>query len=179
MNMPSVDSDSGFESAFAEALEGVRSTGASPETRELVELLVKHGRDEAEVLRRYQDVVDRASVSDGSIVGYLVALILDDERRHHRLLAELANAVAWGSLRRAPVPSVPSLFGTTPRNGNVHELTRALLATERRDRRELHRLRKRLRDYEDTTLWPLVVEIMALDTEKHIRILEFLAHHTG
>jgi len=37
-------------------------------------------------------------------------------------------------------------------------------------------LRRRLRVY-TRTIWPLLVELMILDTEKHIRILRFLIRH--
>ena len=36
---------------------------------------------------------------------------------------------------------------------------------------------KRFKDYRRTTIWPLLTELMALDTQKHIHILEFLLHH--
>jgi hypothetical protein len=52
-----------------------------------------------------------------------------------------------------------------------------LLAFERQDAKELKDLEKRFKDYRRTTIWPLLTELMALDTQKHIRILEFLLHH--
>jgi FAD/FMN-containing dehydrogenase len=41
----------------------------------------------------------------------------------------------------------------------------------------LKRLRKDLRDVEDTTLWALLVETMQLDTAKHITVLRFIERH--
>ena len=36
---------------------------------------------------------------------------------------------------------------------------------------------KTFKDFRRTTIWPLLAELMALDTQKHIRILEFLLQH--
>jgi hypothetical protein len=44
--------------------------------------------------------------------------------------------------------------------------------------RQLKEVQKNLKDVRRTTIWALLPELMALDTEKHIRILEFLHEHT-
>lgn len=52
--------------------------------------------------------------------------------------------------------------------------TRTLLRQELRDRRELQHLRRRLRNFGDVPFWGLLIELIRLDTEKHISILRFL-----
>jgi hypothetical protein len=54
------------------------------------------------------------------------------------------------------------------------EPTERFLEAERDDRAQLRRLRKELKPARSNTLWPLMVELMEIDTDKHIRILEYL-----
>lgn len=158
--------------AFAKALEGLHRTGASADTRDLVELLARHGREEGKVLAEYERLVDE---SDDRAVGYLGRLILDDERRHHALLAEIANSLAWETAEVPGAPSTPPL--PLHLGDQLVAASRRLRRMEEQDRRELQALRKRLRPYADTTLWGLLVDLMLLDTEKHATILRFLERH--
>ena len=158
-------------SGFERALEGLRKTGASLTIRALVELLAKHGSEEGRILAEYERV--SASATDPA-VRYLIDLILDDERRHHRMLVELATTMAWGTLDTT-VSSVPSLGWAL--DEELASATRTLRECEEADRRKLQELRKGLRPFEDTTLWGLIVQMMILDTEKHATILKFLERH--
>ena len=54
--------------------------------------------------------------------------------------------------------------------------TKVLLASEKKDRTELRRLRRRLRSYSGT-MWPLLIDLMLLDTDKHTRILRYVLKH--
>ncbi len=160
---------------FEKALEGLRTTRASVSTREVVEALNRHGREEAELLERYQRFVDEA---ESPAARYLVQLILDDEKRHHRVLEELANTIAWGWTKGVPDEIVP-VFPTDGNEGAVRAETRAFLGHELRDRIHLKRLRRRLRSYGDAPVWALLVDMMQSDTEKHIDILRFILRNTS
>lgn len=156
---------------FERALEGLRATGASVTMRELVELLAKHGSSEGAVLAEYERV---SSSATDPAARYLINFILDDERRHHRMLVEMATAMAWDTLG--------SIETTVPPFGwhldeELIAATRALRKYEDVDHRELKALKKRLRPFEETTLWGLMVQLMMLDTEKHATILKFLERH--
>jgi len=158
-------------SGFERALEGLRETGASVTIRELVGQLAKHGSEEGKILADYERVA--ATASDPA-VRYLVDLIMDDERRHHRILVELATAMAWNTLgsERSPIPTL----GWRP-DEEVAAATRTLREYEEQDRHELQTLKRELRPFEETTLWALMVELMILDTEKHTAILKFLERY--
>jgi len=156
---------------FESASRGLREAGASADERDLVEWITSHGRQEGALVERYERL---AHESTSSATRYLVRLIIEDERRHHQTLAEIAEAIAWGTLTN-PGPAVPrSGPGDVDGDAEFSAQTRALLESEKRDRAELRRLRRRLRSYTGT-LWPLLVDLMLLDTEKHTRILEFVA----
>ena len=158
------------EASFDSSARGLRELGASAEERELVEWLSRHGQEEGELLERYERLLARTTSPS---TRYLMNLILEDERRHHRLLAEIAEAIAWGILPR-PGSAVPRPDGGDADEEVVAE-TRALLASEKRDRRELKKLRRRLSAYHGT-MWPLLIDLMSSDTDKHTRILDFLLH---
>jgi hypothetical protein len=127
--------------------------------------LIEHISAEREVLRSYERSLESVP---SRMVRYLVRMILEDERRHHALLIDLAETVAALPLQ-GPVP----VIDTKP-NPELAATTTQLLALERRDRKELGQLRKELATVASTSLWPLLIEILELDTDKHIKILEFL-----
>ncbi|HUY23235.1 MAG TPA: hypothetical protein VMV22_12940 [Acidimicrobiales bacterium] len=160
---------------FDSATRGLREAGASADERDLVEWITRHGREEGVLLERYERL---AHESTSAATRYLVRLIIEDERRHHQTLAEIAEAIAWGTLT-SPVPALPrSGIGDVDNDAELVAQTKALLASEKRDRTELRRLRRRLRSYTGT-LWPLLVDLMLLDTEKHTRILEYVTGRTS
>jgi hypothetical protein len=164
-----------MDSEFDWAREGLLRTGAGPDIREVVELLARHGEDEGAILSRYQRFAEEASAPE---TRYLVKLILEDERRHHDLLVEMANAIAWGLIDKSTEPVLPDMTHRDAGNAVLAEETQSLLRAEERDRAELKQLRKRLRPFRNVSLWELVVDLMILDTEKHVQILQLIAKNT-
>ena len=159
---------------FARALSGLREMGASPDTEELVERLARHGREEGELLAEYEELVQQAA---SPAVRYLVGLVMEDERRHHRTLVEIAEAAAWGHFAGTPDDATPNVDRADAGNAALLDVTSRLIEHEDADHEELARLRKALRPYADTTLWALLVDTMISDTDKHRRILRFVKEH--
>jgi hypothetical protein len=159
---------------FDEAKLGLLAMNASASDRDLVELLRRHGVDEGEILEEYQQF---ATSAESPLARYLVGLIIEDERRHHRVLEEMANSVAWGGFDPGhPVERLPKLDRSA--SSELRSQTRRLLEFEQQDARSLKALRKSLKDYADTTPWRLLVDTLLLDTQKHQLILEFILDHT-
>jgi rubrerythrin len=156
---------------FESSRRGLRATGASTGDRDIVEWITRHGKAEGALLERYERFAREAS---SPLHRYLVKLIIEDERRHHVVLAEIAEAIAWGGVHDAR-PSIPR-----PVEGGADaeliEETKKLLASEKSDRAELRRLRRRLRSYSGT-IWPLLIDLMLRDTQKHTRILRYIVRH--
>lgn len=129
-----------------------------------------HVRDEVYVLERYEALA-QATSDPGT--KFLLELILADEHRHHALFEELANsAAAHPGPGTATVPPAPH-----PEEAVVPELlehTRQFLELERADAESLKELVRELRPAGDEMLWRLLVELMALDTQKHLKVLEYL-----
>jgi rubrerythrin len=148
--------------------------GASVWEEELYQHLTSHEESERDLLIAYQE----AAASSGSAAfRYLASLIVEDEVRHHRLFRELASALKTEAEFRPEQPAVPYLdrWGDDP--GHIVELSEHLLEQERADAHELRRLVKDLKDFRHTTMWALLVELMEMDTAKHIAILEFATRH--
>ena len=127
-----------------------------------------HVREEQHFLDSYRDLVD--AINDPS-TRLLVELIIEDEERHHGLMARLAEAAGDGSdgdgLTAAPRFSPDEV-------AQLLEPTERFLEAERDDRRQLRALGKALRPLGEQNVWPLIVELMEIDTRKHVRILEYL-----
>ncbi len=153
------------------SVQGLRATGVSAGEQDLVEWINRHGQEEGVLLERYEHF---ARESSSPVIAYLVGLIVEDERRHHRVLAEIAHAIAWGTLTNAE-PAVPRTVAGAA-DAQLLAQTKELLASEKKDRTELRRLRRRLRNYSGT-IWPLLVDLMLRDTDKHTRILRHIVKH--
>jgi hypothetical protein len=142
----------------------------SPWDEDLLTHFTEHLTAEQELLEEYAKFRDGGSEH----VRYLVDLILDDEARHHRTFEELVNRVRSEIDFRDYAPSVPYLMRHPADRQSVIEATERLLAFEHDDQKSLHKLQKELRPMRDTTLFSLLIELVELDTRKHIAILEFL-----
>jgi hypothetical protein len=154
-------------------MPATRIHGASVWQQEVYDHLVTHIDDERDVLLAYE----RAAASTSSpAFAFLAGMILDDERRHHALLRDLAETVKTSAeLSGSPTP-IPYLRPMSDQT-EIAELTERLLAIERADQRELKRLAALLRDVKDTSLWEFVVRLIERDNAKHREILEFIRTH--
>ena len=130
----------------------------------------EHVEGEWELLEAYAKFRDEGP----EYVRYLVNLILADEARHHQTFRELVNRVRSDIDWREYGPKVPYVATDRDKAAALVEATDRFLGFEREDERSLRRLHKELRPVRDTTLFSLLVELMELDTKKHIAILEFI-----
>jgi rubrerythrin len=142
----------------------------SPWDENLLQHFREHVEGEREVLEAYAELAESARED----IRYLVELILDDEARHHRLLHEMINRVRSDIDYREYGPRVPYLEKTAADRARLLEVTQRFLELERKDDKALKKLQKELAPVRDTTLFPLLVELMQLDTKKHVTILEFI-----
>jgi rubrerythrin len=149
--------------------------GTSLWDREVYAHLTEHVRNEREVLEAY---VAAADATDSKALGYVVRLLIDDERRHHIMFQELADSLKHDAEFRHGDPAVPRLDFDRVDSAKVRDLTDQLVAREQADLRELKGLQKTIRDVKDTTLWSLLVDLMQRDTEKHIAMLRFVQKHS-
>lgn len=149
--------------------------GSDEQLARITHAFAAHVRDEGYVLERYQEVAD-ATGDPGT--RFLLELVLADERRHHEIFERLeasSEVEPPGGVPVVPPPPEPE-----PEHAAVLlEQTRRFLEIERRDEEDLRHLSHELRHLDDDTLWHLLVELMRLDTEKHLRVLEYLERRLG
>ena len=101
-------------------------------------------------------------------------MILEDEVRHHKLFADMATTMRQMSEVRSEDEPIPSVRGLRADRESVMDATNRLLEVERSDAKELKRLAKEFEDFNETSLWGLLIELMRDDTDKHIKILRFI-----
>ena len=148
--------------------------GASAWDLEMFKHLTEHVRHEGRLLDEY---VATAESTDSKALSFLIGMLVDDERRHHRSFEALASSLKSEAELSGAEPVVPRLDLHLVDRDELLDVTRRLLDHEKADAKELKRLAKELRDVQDTTLWGLLVEVMLRDTEKHIAILRFVESH--
>jgi hypothetical protein len=102
-------------------------------------------------------------------IRYLAGLIAAHEHRHHAMLLALATSVRSAVCDDGDELewSKPPVLTTEQREALLKQ-TRRLLDVEKDDVGKLKELRRDVRRAPDGTLWPELVEVMSLDTEKHL-----------
>jgi hypothetical protein len=126
-----------------------------------------HVREERAILEEYEKL---ASTTADAGTRFLIQLIVADERRHHELFERLGSDAFYGVHELVPDPPDPPADEVP----DLLSATRRFIEVEREDAEHLSALRRQLRPVRDETLWRLLVELMQLDTEKHLRILSYL-----
>lgn len=151
------------------------SAGPSAFERDLYAHLTSHVQAERGLLEQYSAVAEQ---TESKAFRYLVNLLIEDEIRHHRFFAEIADSLKTEASLSGEDPAIPDIDFVRADREAVLDGTRNLLKAEERDARELRRLQHELRDVEDVSLWSLLVDVMQRDTQKHIAILRYVRKHT-
>jgi rubrerythrin len=137
----------------------------------LLAAVERHASLEAEALGQYEHL---ARASNDPIIALVMSLILDDEERHHSLLkriaASLRDALNWtysaNALPRAIAPAAEA-------DEDLTALARALIDEEKTGAQALRRLADREKGL-GSGLDSMLLEMMAMDSEKHARLLHFV-----
>jgi rubrerythrin len=137
----------------------------------LLDAVERHARAEQDALAQYEYL---GSASDDPVIALVMQLILEDEERHHGLLkrieSTLRDALNWTRSQDAlPTPAPPMQSVTT----DLVETAHGLIQEERTGARYLRDLAHREKDV-SWGLPSLLIEMMAMDSEKHARLLQFV-----
>lgn len=147
-----------------------RLLGASVAEQELFDAIVAHERSEEATIADYENL---AATTDSMAVAYVMGLIVEDERRHHRILMELANTVRAEATMEERGRVIPTV-DVKSSDAALLESTRRFLAVERRDHAELKRLARRVRANSESPLAVMMVDLLLSDTRRHIKLLHHL-----
>ena len=134
----------------------------------------QHVQAEQGLLEGY---IEATEGTESDALAYLVGLIVEDEKRHHRMFSEFAASLQHGLNWTTSGNKVPAMDFYKVDPARIRELTDKSLEYEESDLAALKDLHKMVKEAKDVTLWDLIVQIMQRDTEKHISILSFIKHH--
>ncbi len=151
--------------------EQTEAAAKSPLER-LLRAVDTHAAAEADALSQYEYLAD---ASGDPVIALVMRLILDDEVRHHGLLHRMAttlrDALEWTTSPAALPKGAPPARVSGP----YVELARMLIEEERTGARALRRLAEEEKDI-NGGLDSLLLEMMAMDSDKHARLLQFVQH---
>lgn len=161
-----IDGYSGFP------VETQREYGHKPGTIEWVlDAVERHATAETDALEQYEHL---RTASNDPVVALVMQLILEDEERHHGLLrrieSSLRDALNW---THSPASLPASANPQQPVDGELAEAARELIDEERTGARYMRELAQREKGI-DSGLHSLLLEMMAMDSEKHARLLQFV-----
>jgi rubrerythrin len=148
--------------------------GHRPGTIEwLLDAVERHAKAEQQALDQYEYI---GSTSGDPVIALVMRLILEDEERHHGLLkrmqASLSDALYWTDSPEAlPKTGTPSQAVASDLAKTVHEL----VEEEHTGARYVQQLAREQKGI-DGGLHSLLLDMMAMDSEKHARLLQFVQH---
>jgi rubrerythrin len=137
----------------------------------LLNAIERHASLEADALGEYEHL---AKASGDPVIALVMRLILEDEERHHGLLkrisSTLRDALNWTySTEALPRPTA----ATADTEEDLPALARALIDEEKTGAQALRGLAHREKGL-GSGLDSLLLEMMAMDSEKHARLLTFV-----
>jgi rubrerythrin len=137
----------------------------------LLDAVERHASAESEALGQYEYL---ASASNDPVIALVMRIIVEDEERHHGLLrrieSSLRDALNWthssDSLPDAGNPQHPVA-------SDLAGLARELIDEEHTSARLMRELAHKERNV-SSGLHSLLLEMMAMDSDKHARLLQFV-----
>jgi rubrerythrin len=137
----------------------------------LLDAVERHAALEADALEQYEHL---AQASGDPVIALVMRLILEDEQRHHRLLhriaSKLRDALNWTHSPDA-LPQPTGAAQASPED--LSTLAHALIDEEKTGAQTLRRLAAREKGL-GSGLDGLLLEMMAMDSEKHAHLLQFV-----
>jgi hypothetical protein len=153
-----------------DAIVALRTDRDESKVERLLQAIEDHIRGEADALVEYERL---AQVSQDLAVELVMRLILDDEQRHHALLGRIATSLHDALYWTHSADALPASAPQEPPAPELASLARTLIREEQNGARALRELAVRERGI-DGGLDSLLLEMMALDSEKHARLLQFV-----
>ena len=151
-------------------LHPLAPTHAPSLSERLIRALEAHASAEAHDLATLQELAER---STDPVLKMLLELVADDEQRHHSLLQSMVRRLQEEVEFVSSPTGVPVPVDTEPGQFQAATLLRSLIRDEHEGARHLrHIARQEPQLYEG--LYPLLLETIARDSEKHATILRYL-----
>jgi hypothetical protein len=144
--------------------------GLPAELADLLHAIEAHVVSEADAIAAYRQL---GLTSNDPLVVRLMRLLLDEEERHHQVFREMASCVR-SDVTRGIGYETP-LY---PTKREVLDALRGFVAQERKGAEQLRTL-ARCHGVLYGGLFGLLLDLMAMDSEKHASILRFVLKQLG
>jgi hypothetical protein len=137
----------------------------------LLDAVRRHVQAETDALGHYQRI---AEDSGDPVIALVMRLVLQDEERHHGLLQRIADSL-HDALEWSHSPGALPLGERVPasRAAGLANVAHELIDEERQGAKALRQLANQERGIADG-LHSLLLEMMALDSEKHAHLLQYV-----
>lgn len=156
------------------AIYGEKALGTEPPAISEVERLTNefeaHESEEGKFLAQYKDV---AGSTNNGMIKFLLQMIIADEEKHQAVTRAMASTLKGDLNWTHPDDALRGLYNLVEEKDKLLELTEDFIRVEKQGIREYRDLIKSSRGYY-RDLFVLLFESMVHDSEKHIKILEFL-----
>ena len=152
-------------------LEGAEArSGGISDIERLTNEFAAHEEHEGKFLLQYKELVQKTA---NPLIKFLLQLIVSDEEKHHAvshaMLSTLKGDLNWTK----PDDALRGLYDLGAEKKKLMELTDGFIEVERNGIKEYKKLIKESKGYYHD-LFVLLFQSMVHDSEKHIKILEFL-----
>jgi hypothetical protein len=145
-------------------------TPAISEVERLTNEFEAHESEEGKFLAQYKDV---AGKTQNGMIKFLLQMIISDEEKHQAVTRAMASTLKGDLNWTHPDDALRGLYNLVEERDNLLQLTEDFIRVEKQGIREYRELIKSSRGYY-RDLFVLLFESMIHDSEKHIKILEFL-----
>jgi bacterioferritin (cytochrome b1) len=156
------------------AIYGQEALGAGAPAISEVERLTNefeaHETEESKFLRRYKDVV---KTTDNRTIKFLLQMIISDEEKHQAITHAMASTLKADLNWTNPDVALHGLYNLGEDKEKLLKLTEDFIRVEKRGIGDYKNLIRASRGYY-RDLFVLLFESMIRDSEKHVKILEFL-----
>ncbi len=156
------------------AIYGEQALGAETPAISEVERLTNefeaHESEESKFLRQYKEV---AVTTQNRMIKFLLQMIISDEEKHHAITHAMAATLKGDLNWTNPDDALRGLDNLDEEKGRLLGLTEDFIGVEKRGIKEYKELIKSSKGYY-RDLFVVLFESMIRDSEKHIKILEFL-----
>jgi hypothetical protein len=136
----------------------------------LIRALEAHASAEAHDLATCEGLAERSS---DPVLRMLIGLVAEDEQRHHSLLQSMVRRLQEEVEVVASPPALPVAEADAAAEVELATTLRALIRDEHEGARHLRHIARQEPQLYDG-LYPLLLEIIARDSEKHATILRYL-----
>ena len=140
------------------------------EAERLLTEFENHDLKEGDFIRSYKEIAQK---SKDSSIKFLLQMIISDEEKHHAVIHAMASSLKGSLTWTRPQDALPSSGEVGEERGELLKLTADFIEHEKQGIKETKDLIKASKGYY-RGLFPLLLQTMIYDSEKHIAVLEFL-----